>query len=704
MTPPSASPPQLPFGQAFDSSPNAYMLLDRELRYVTANRAYLELTGSRLEDLVGRHIIERFPHDESNPNNQNARLLRASFEKVLETGERDVLAFIRYRVPRAPGGPLEDRYWSATHIPLFQDGEVAFILQHTVDVTELARLRSSQEASSSGDSLEVFAAGVLGRAELVQQANVSLDERIAQLRRLFEQAPGFTAVLTGPEHVFELTNAAYRRLIGERDVIGRKIREALPDIAGQGFYELLDRVYTSGEGFVGRRVKATLQQRPGEKGVERILDFVYQPIVDATGKVSGIFVQGNDITEQARAEEERERLFEERRRLLDAEQAARLEAERANRLKDDFLATLSHELRTPLTAILGWLDLYNAAADNEPRRRRAIETIERNARSLRQLVDDLLDVSRIMSGKMELSIGPVQVLGPVEAAIESIRPAAIAKGIRILPALDPKAVVTGDSQRLQQIVWNLLSNAVKFTPKSGRVQVLVEAREASVAIVVTDNGEGLSPQFLPYVFDRFRQADPGSTRQHGGLGLGLAIVKHLVELHGGTVTAESEGPGKGAVFTVLLPTALSQMSPAISPAQAIECPPEVVGLRVLVVEDERDTRELLREILAGFGANVETAASVSEATRLFRAARPDLIISDLGMPQEDGYSFIRWIRALPEEEGGRVPAIALTAFARTEDRTAALRAGFRAHIPKPLDIPELLAVIVSLLPEVRAQR
>lgn len=679
------------------------MLLDRELRYVTANRAYLELTGSRIEDLLGKHIIDRFPHDESNPNNENARLLRASLEKVVATGERDVLAFIRYRVARTPGGPLEDRYWSATHVPLIEDGRVAFVLQHTVDVTELARLQSSKDAPSSRDRLEAFAAGVLGRAELVQQANVSLDERVARLRRMFEQAPGFTAVLMGPEHVFELTNAAYRRLIGERDVIGKTVREALPDIAGQGFYELLDRVYTTGEAFVGRRIPVALQQRPTEDAVETILDFIYQPILDATGEVVGIFVQGNDITEQARAEKERERLYEERRELLAAEQAARLEAERANRLKDDFLATLSHELRTPLTAILGWLELYGAAGNNEPRQRRAIETIDRNARALRQLVDDLLDVSRIMSGKMELAAGPVQVLIPVEAAIESIRPAALAKGIRIQPTLDTQAVVIGDGGRLQQIVWNLLSNAVKFTQENGRVQVTIERRESSVAIVIADNGEGLSPQFLPFVFDRFRQADPGSTRVHGGLGLGLAIVKHLVELHGGTVAAESAGPGQGAVFTVLLPTALSRQTPPTAPGSGYECPAEVVGLRVLVVEDETDTRELLREILTGFGASVEAVASVSEATRCFLAARPDLIISDIGMPHEDGFAFIRWLRALPEEEGGRVPAIALTAFARAEDRTAALRAGFRAHIPKPLDIPELLAVIASLVPAKRAR-
>jgi len=614
-------PPLLPlrFDEAFDATPNAYMILDRELRYVFANRAYLELTGSRLEDLVGRYVIARFPHDETNLANENARLLQRSLEKVLATRERDVIALIRYRVARSPGGPLEDRFWSATHIPLLENGEVAFILQHTVDVTELERLTAGATASGR---IGTFAASLLGRAELVQQANVSLDEKVGRLRSMFEQAPGFTAVLKGPDHVFELTNAAYRHLIGERDVIGRPVREALPDIAGQGYFELLDRVYRTAEPFVGKRLPVSLRASPDGPLEERVLDFVYQPILDTSGGVGGIFVQGNDITEQARAEAERERLSEERRRLLDAEQAARREAERANRIKDEFLATVSHELRTPLTAILGWLELYHAAATNEATRTRAVDTITRNARALRQLVDDILDVSRIMNGKLELQVGAVHVAAAIEGAIESLRPAAIAKGVRLDASLDPDALVTGDAQRIQQVVWNLLSNAVKFTPRDGAVKVTTEHRGGAIAIVVADTGQGLTPDFLPHAFDRFRQADPGSTRLHGGLGLGLAIVKHLVELHRGSVHAESEGPGKGATFTVVLPNAISHGA-STPPAAGlpIDCPAEVVGLDILVVEDEDDTRDLLEEI----------------------------------------------------------------------------RAGFRAHLPKPLDVPELLAVIASVV-------
>jgi len=678
------------------------MVVDRDLRIVSANRAYLELTGSRLDDLVGQHVIERFPHDAEEPGNENARLLRASFEKVLASGERDQLAFIHYRVPRSHGGPLEDRYWSASHSPILHEGEVAFVLQHTVDVTDVARLQGIA-GTTTGAGLSTLAAGILGRAEQVQQANVSLDERIGRLRRIFEQTPGFTAILTGPEHVFEVVNPAYKRLIGGRDVVGKTVREALPDIAGQGFYELLDKVYSTGEVFVGRRVPVVLQAMPGGPMAERILDFVYQPLLDGSRRVTGIFVQGHDMTEQALAEQERERLSDERQRLLTAEQNARIEAEQANRLKDEFLATVSHELRTPLTAILGWLDLYQASGKSPERAERALETIERNARSLRQIVDDILDVSRIMSGKMEIKVATVQVETAVEAAIEAVRPAAMAKDIRLQQTLDSTALVMGDIQRLQQIVWNLLSNAVKFTPKAGRVHVVVERRASSVAIIVSDNGQGLAADFIPHAFDRFRQADSSRTRSHGGLGLGLAIVKQLVELHGGTVAAESEGLGKGSVFTVVLPIALSRQSPVPTNrvSAGVECPPELVGLRVLLVEDEDDTRELLRDILVGCGVVVEMCGSVADAMASFRASRPQLVISDIGMPKEDGYSFARWLRALPADEGGLVPAIALTAFARTEDRTSVLRAGFRAHVPKPVDISELLAVIASLVPERR---
>ncbi|HYH95044.1 ATP-binding protein [Hyalangium sp.] len=403
-----------------------------------------------------------------------------------------------------------------------------------------------------------------------------------------------------------------------------------------------------------------------------------------------------DITDRKQAEHEREQ-------LLARESEARQAAEEANRLKDEFLATVSHELRTPLTSMLGWVQLMRTGGLAPEKRERALETIERNARAQAQLIEDLLDVSRIMTGKLKLGVEPVEVSVIVEQALDSVRPAAEARGIRLQAAVDSTSHVMGDSQRLQQVVWNLLSNAVKFTPKGGRVQVFVERRDSSVEITVADTGQGICREFLPHLFERFRQAEAGTTRTAGGLGLGLSIVRNLVEMHGGTVSASSEGDGKGATFTVQLPVSVAlRREVAVRPglqlpvAQGEVCPPELASLRVLVVDDEGDTRELLRAMLEGCKAHVLTAASAAEGLALLRAERPDLLISDIGMPGEDGYSLISRVRALSPEQGGRTPAVALTAYTRVEDRTRVLLAGFHSHVPKPVEPLELLAVLASL--------
>ncbi|ADO69201.1 PAS domain S-box protein [Stigmatella aurantiaca] len=403
-----------------------------------------------------------------------------------------------------------------------------------------------------------------------------------------------------------------------------------------------------------------------------------------------------DITERKQAEDEREG-------LLARESAARQEAQEANRLKDEFLATVSHELRTPLTAMLGWVQMLRTGNLPAGKHARALETVERNARAQSQLIEDLLDVSRIMSGKLRLDVEPVEVSVVVEHALESVRPAADAKHIRLQAAVDSTSHVMGDAQRLQQVVWNLLSNAVKFTPKGGRVQVFVERRDSSVDITVADTGHGIAAKFLPHVFDRFRQADGSTTRSAGGLGLGLSIVRQLVELHGGTVSAFSEGEGKGATFTVTLPMSVAlrrevtvprSLTPAVS--RGLPCPPELARLRVLIVDDEEDTRELLRVLLEGCQVTVFTAASAGEGLALIVSERPDLLISDIGMPGEDGYALIAQVRALSPEQGGRTPAVALTAYARVEDRARVLLAGFHSHVPKPVEPVELLAVLTSL--------
>ena len=424
------------------------------------------------------------------------------------------------------------------------------------------------------------------------------------------------------------------------------------------------------------------------------------------GQVIGTLTIIEDVTERVARETELQAQIEARSQLLSSEKLARSEAERANQLKDEFLATISHELRNPLNAIMGWAHMLRVGKLNEANIERAVETIYRNAKSQTQLVADLLDVSRIISGKLRLDVRAVDLIYIVNAAIDSIRPAADAKGIRLQTILDPAAgPISGDADRLQQVVWNLLTNAVKFTPKGGKIQVQVQRIDSHVEIVVTDSGVGISKEFLPYVFDRFRQADATTTRIHGGLGLGLSIVRQLVDLHGGNVTVQSEGEGKGATFIITLPfvAVLNNQKEAelAQPARNEEIVsfaglPSLVGLRVLVVDDEADTRELIKEVLKECGSEVILSRSAAEALEALDQHHPDILISDLGMPDEDGYSLISKIRALPPERGGQIPAAALTAYARAEDRMRVLRAGFQFHLPKPVDSAELVTVVASL--------
>ncbi|WP_433935835.1 response regulator [Sorangium cellulosum] len=435
-------------------------------------------------------------------------------------------------------------------------------------------------------------------------------------------------------------------------------------------------------------------ERPG--GSVLWLSVNAQPLRGLDGSIAGVVSSFFDITAQKRAEEER-------RALLAAAQAARREAETASHLKDEFLATMSHELRTPLTAVLGWVRMLRTGKLAEDRRERALETVERNAQAQAQLVDDLLDISRIMAGKLRLDVQPVELVAVIDAALEVVRPAADAKGVRLEPLLDPGVgPVAGDAGRLQQVVWNLLSNAVKFTSRGGVVRVRLERAEGSAEIQVSDTGQGIDPSFLPYVFEQFRQAESGTTRKHGGLGLGLTIVKSLVEMHGGTAQALSDGEGRGATFVVRLPLAAQperagdRRRPGLSGLSGeSDRPPELRDLNVLVVDDEDDTRELLVTMLEQCGARVTAVSSTAEALLALRALQPDVLVSDIAMPGEDGYALIRKIRALPAKSGGRTPAVALTAYARTEDRTRALRAGFNTHVPKPIEQAELLAVLAS---------
>src|ERR1700741_212132 len=464
------------------------------------------------------------------------------------------------------------------------------------------------------------------------------------------------------------------------------------------------------------------------KGHLPVTSYLAVPVISRSGEVlgglffghpePGVFSERDELTVSGLASQAA--IAMDNAQLYEAAQKARTEAENAaaenerlyrqaeesSRLKEEFLATISHELRTPLSAILGWARMLRLGQLSPDDTAKALDTIERNARAQAQLVDDLLDVSRIITGKLRMDVRPADPNTFIDAAVEAVRPAAEAKGLRMQKGMYNGPIsIPGDPVRLQQVVWNLLSNAIKFTPRGGHVQIRSERINSHLEIVVSDTGQGIPTDFLPHVFDRFRQADQKTSRHHGGMGLGLAIVRHLVELHGGTVRAASEGEGKGATFTVMLPispvyqvdtTGSRVHSSAKDLLPSDDSTDRLDGLRILVVDDEADTRDLLKQGLEYCGATVKVVGSAAEAIKSLKAAIPDVLISDIGMPETDGYDFIRQVRKLPPHQGGRVAAIALTAYTRIEDRLQALRAGDDMHVPKPVELTELIAVAVSV--------
>jgi signal transduction histidine kinase/ActR/RegA family two-component response regulator len=529
-------------------------------------------------------------------------------------------------------------------------------------------------------------------ARAAQDAERAAEAERKRLYELFMQAPMPVAIVRGPSLLMELANDAALQTWGKKpDIIGKTFLQGFPEMVGQGFDTLLHGVLESGVAFRGNEVLTHLA-RGGPELDEVYWNFVYAPLVEDGGREPGVLVCGFEVTEQVKARRGVERLAEEL-----AQQKTALEA--AHRVKDEFVATMSHELRTPLNAILGWTRMMKSGRVSPTRVPHALETIERNVVSQTALIDDLLDVSRILTGKLRLNVESVDLPHVIEATIETLRPASEARSIQIHAVIDSHAgPVVGDPDRLSQIVTNLLSNAVKFSAKGGRVHIHLERVSSIVRLTVTDSGVGIPAEFLPHVFDRFRQADQTTSRRHGGLGLGLSIVKHLVELHGGSIVAHSEGIDRGATFIVTIP--LSPVHPVGDLARSETVGPgasgELEGLRVLVVDDELDARELISEILSSAGVEVRMAGDADAAMREIETFVPHILVCDIGMPGEDGYSLIQRIRALPAERGGRVRAAAVTAYTRGEDRRRALAVGFNLHLSKPVDPSELIVSVARL--------
>jgi len=575
-------------------------------------------------------------------------------------------------------------------VPLLNEGVVLGVAQV-----------GSTHASSFTERDKRLLQAVAGRAAWA----VSKHQERARVHSIVNAAPALIAIFHGPERRLELANPSFSKLFGGPAATGERVSQRVSGVAIHPcITEALDHVHRTGDPqFVP---ELSIEGSGAQAGERRFLNLTAQPLLGASGVRDSVLVFAVDVTAEVRARQEIEAHQLERSRLLERERNARQEAETASRAKDEFLATISHELRTPLNAVLGWT--ARARAKAPPELDRALVIIERNAQSQARIIEDMLDLSRIISGRLRLEVRPISLRDPIYGAIEAVRPAAEAKGVQLDVESIEAVQLNADPDRLQQIVWNLVSNAIKFTPRGGRVTVSAERDPDKVKISITDTGQGMEPHFLAQAFEPFRQADGSTTRRHGGLGLGLSIVRQLVQAHGGITHASSPGVGAGSTFEVELPlwpiAAVLAEPGAPSSGTGTHARPgadgtRLDGLSVLVIDDEEDARALLVEVLSERGAQVWSADSAAAALEQFGRAIPDLVVSDIGMPEADGYTLIQQIRALPALAGGLTPAIALTAYARAEDIERAFAAGFQRHLAKPVDAERLIKLLSSLAPK-----
>ncbi len=645
------------FAKAFKASPDS-LVISRiaDGVVIEVNDGFVSLTGYERDEIVGKSTILLGLYDDPSDRQRAQSIMK-------EQGHvRDFEFWMRRK-----SGDVRLMMFSAE--PLELHGEHCWLTIGR-DITERkraeeARCRSQEEAR----------------------------RQLAYVEAIYATAPvGLCFVDTDLR--FRSINTRLAEMNGKpvEDHLGRTLHEVVPDIVGT-IEPCYRRVIETGEPVLNVEMSAV-----GQTGTLQHFDVSYYPIKDNKGHVLGVNVVVVDITQRKQVEEDRER-------LLAREKAAREEAEVANRMKDEFLATISHELRTPLTSILGWARMLMENSLEESQRRHALRVIERSAKSQTELIENILDTSRIIAGSLKLEARPVEIEQILRAAVDVIRPSADAKRIDLRLLIEEhRSFVLGDANRLQQVVWNLLANAVKFTNPHGHIEARLTRDGSQIEITVQDTGIGIEPQFQPYVFDRFRQADSTSTRKYGGLGLGLAIVRHTVEMHGGSVTVSSPGKDRGSTFRVRLPVVSPARQPKSDAASKeasknvkLEKCPTLSGLRVLVVEDDTDTLDLLRFILDQSGATVIPAASASEALNLFERSQPNVLISDLAMPDQDGYELLAKVRSRGPKQGGNIPAVALTAYTRAEDRTRALAAGFQKHVSKPVDPEELIKVVAKLV-------
>jgi PAS domain S-box-containing protein len=636
-----------------DASVDGLFAFDRECRIVAWNRAMEQITGMSAENVLGQRADEIFPF-----------LRDASGESCLSSALSGSEALSEMH----PYGPSGSGVFACRYSPLRDEN--SNVAGGIAVVSDISARRQAEDAAHTAYRQLSF------HVESSPLAVIEWDSdfRVSRWSQSAERLFGWKAEEVIGKHVNE-----WRFVFAEDvDAVALVTNRQREGVEVHGVQR--NRNYT-------------------REGSILFCEWYNSVLHDDRGHLVSVLSLVLDVTARAKAEEERAA-------LLIRERDARKHAEEADRLKDEFLATLSHELRTPLTSILGWASMIRNGEVEGSNATRAIETIERNARSQARLIDDLLDVSRIITGNLRLDLHPLNLAPIVEAAVDALRPTADVKGIQLrTDSLSGECLVKGDSNRLRQVIWNLLSNAIKFTQRGGVVALNLKCVGSTVRLSVADTGEGISPEFLPHVFERFRQAEASISRKQGGLGLGLAVVRHLVELHGGSISAESAGLGHGSVFTVELPLAEERRDPARAEERKREVERRssrrdavrLDGVHVLLVEDDDDSRKLIGTMLKRYGARVTSTKSAAEALNVFTDDVPDLLISDIGMPDQDGYELIQKLRAMPADKGGLTPAIALTGYASRKDRERALAAGYHQHLAKPIEQTEMIAAIAALV-------
>src|SRR5690349_18986567 len=634
-----------------DASVDGIFAFDRDCRIIAWNRAMQRISGFSREAVLGKRLGDIFPFLQEEDS---------CFVATLE-GKEIVSEYHPY-------GPAETGVFESHYSPLLD--EQNNIAGGIAVVTDITARKQAESAAHTAYRQLAFHVESSPLAVIEWDSDFRVSRWSASAERLF----GWKADEVIGKHVNEWQFV----FADDVDAVALVTNRQREGVEVQGV--LRNRNYT-------------------RDGSVLFCEWYNSVLHDDRGELVSVLSLVLDVTARKAAEDDRAA-------LLIRERDARKHAEEADRLKDEFLATLSHELRTPLTSILGWASMVRNGEVEGANATRAIETIERNARSQARLIDDLLDVSRIITGNLRLDLHPLNLAPIVDAALDALRPTADVKGIKLQTRFVPEeCLVKGDPHRLRQVIWNLLSNAIKFTQRGGSVSIDLNCIESTARLTVSDTGDGISPDFLPYVFDRFRQAEGSISRKQGGLGLGLAVARHLVELHGGTVTAESEGLGKGSVFIVDLPLAQERRDPARAEERRREVERRrsrsgvirLDGIHVVLVEDDDDSRKLLGTMLKRYGAKVTSTKSAAEALDAFEGDLPNVMISDIGMPDQDGYELIRRLRLLPVEKGGATPAIALTGYASKKDRERALSSGYQQHIAKPIEQSDLIAAIAALI-------